>query len=95
MSDVLLVEPLPPEEAADTDNWVSCLVGAELTDIYLERMGNAGFVGVEVLSATPLSAEGWRAQPTHYRRKSGETSLNVRSAVSQKSAFRIRRSYSQ
>jgi len=61
VSDMLLAAPLPPEEAADTDNWVSCLAGAELTDTYLGRMDKAGFADIEVLSANPLSSEGWRA----------------------------------
>jgi len=62
ISDMVLVDDIPNEEAEDTANWVACLAGAEMKDIYLGRMETAGFVDVQVASETALdSNEGWRA----------------------------------
>ena len=62
ISDMVLVGDIPNEEAEDTANWVACLAGAEMKDIYLGRMETAGFVDVQVASETALdSNEGWRA----------------------------------
>ena len=62
-SDMVLVQDLPEDVAADMDNWVSCLGGAELKATYLERLRRAGFEIVEVLSEHPLeNSEGWRAE---------------------------------
>ena len=62
ISDMVLVDDIPNEEAEDTANWVACLAGAEMKDIYLSRMETAGFVDVQVASETALdSNEGWRA----------------------------------
>ena len=62
ISDMVLVDDIPNEEAEDTANWVACLAGAEMKDVYLGRMETAGFVDVQVASETALdSNEGWRA----------------------------------
>ena len=62
-SDMVLVQELPADVAADMDNWVSCLAGAELKETYLKRLSKAGFEAVEVLSEHPLdNSEGWRAE---------------------------------
>ncbi len=62
ISDMVLVDNIPNEEAEDTANWVACLAGAEMKDTYLGRMESAGFVDVQVASETPLgNDEGWRA----------------------------------
>ena len=62
ISDMVLVDDIPNEEAEDTANWVACLAGAEMKGVYLGRMETAGFVDVQVASETALdSNEGWRA----------------------------------
>ncbi|MCI0439892.1 MAG: arsenite methyltransferase [Chloroflexi bacterium] len=63
VSDMMPVEPLPEQEAANMRNWVECLSGAELKSIYLGRIENAGFQGIEVLSEAAIGdSEGWRAK---------------------------------
>ncbi|MCH7799979.1 MAG: arsenite methyltransferase [Chloroflexi bacterium] len=62
ISDMVLVEDIPTEEKEDTANWVACLAGAEMKDVYLGRMKAAGFMEIQVASETPLEDdEGWRA----------------------------------
>ena len=62
ISDMVLVDDIPNEEAEDTANWFECLAGEEMKGVYLGRMETAGFVDVQVASETALdSNEGWRA----------------------------------
>jgi len=62
VSDMVLVDDIPEDQAADTSNWVACLAGAEKKETYLGKMRDAGFAEVEVLSETPISGDdGWRA----------------------------------
>lgn len=62
ISDMVLVDDIPTEEKEDTANWVACLAGAEMKDVYLGRMRTAGFTDIHVASETRLeNDEGWRA----------------------------------
>ena len=62
VSDLVKVEEIPLEEAEDTANWVSCLAGTEMKDMYLGRIADAGFTDVEIVSDTPWkSDDDWRA----------------------------------
>ena len=62
VSDMVLVDELPEEVVSDMSQWAACLGGAELKDTYLDRMTQAGFVDVELISETPMpDADGWRA----------------------------------
>ena len=61
VSDLVKVEEIPRDEAEDIANWVSCLAGAELEDVYLGRMGAAGFTEVQVVSSAPWGEDGWLA----------------------------------
>lgn len=61
VSDLVKVDEIPQEEVADVANWVSCLAGAEMKQVYLGRIEAAGFNQVQVLSSTPWEAEGWRS----------------------------------
>ena len=61
VSDLVMVEQIPEEEARDSDNWVACLAGTEMKDVYLGRMRSAGFTDVEVVSAAQWKKEGWQA----------------------------------
>mgnify|MGYP001160566152 CR=1 FL=1 len=62
ISDMVLVDDIPNEEKEDTANWVACLAGAEMKDIYLGRIEAAGFKYIKVASETKLeNDEGWRA----------------------------------
>ncbi len=63
VSDMMPVEPLPEQEAADMRNWVECLSGAELKSIYLGRIEKAGFEDIQVLSEAAIGdSDGWRAK---------------------------------
>ena len=44
VSDMVLMEVLPEEQAVGTANWVACLAGTELKAVYLGRIADAGFV---------------------------------------------------
>ena len=61
VSDLVKIDEIPQEEAEDTANWVSCLAGTEMKDVYLGRMTSAGFTDVQVVSSAPWKEEGWRS----------------------------------
>ena len=62
VSDLVRVAEIPQEEAEDTANWVSCLAGTEMKDVYLGRMRAAGFTDIEIVSDTPWKSQvDWRA----------------------------------
>ena len=61
VSDLVKIDEIPQEEAEDTANWVSCLAGTELKDVYLGRMVTAGFTDVRVVSSAAWKEEGWRS----------------------------------
>ena len=61
VSDLVMVDAIPDEERAKSENWVSCLAGTEMEDVYLGRMRAAGFKSVEVLSQAPWKPDGWQA----------------------------------
>ena len=61
VSDLVMVDAIPDEERAKSENWVSCLAGTEMEDVYLGRMRAAGFESVEVLSQAPWKPDGWQA----------------------------------
>ena len=61
VSDLVKIAEIPQEEAEDTANWVSCLAGTEMKDVYLGRMETAGFTDVQIVSSAPWKDEGWRS----------------------------------
>ena len=61
VSDLVMVEEIPREEAEKSENWVSCLAGTESPEVYLGRMKNAGFQDVEVVSESQWGEDGWQA----------------------------------
>ena len=61
VSDLVKVADIPQEEAEDTTNWVSCLAGTEMKDVYLGRIAAAGFTDVEVISAEQWQSDGWQS----------------------------------
>ncbi len=61
VSDLVKIDEIPQEEAEDTANWVSCLAGTEMKDVYLGRMQSAGFTDVQIVSSAPWNEEGWRS----------------------------------
>lgn len=60
VSDLVRVGEIPKEEAEDDANWVECLAGTEMKDVYLRRMEAAGFREVQVISSAPWDEQGWR-----------------------------------
>ena len=61
VSDLVKIDEIPQEEAEDTANWVSCLAGTEMKDVYLGRMEAAGFTDVQVVSSAPWKDDGWQS----------------------------------
>jgi ubiquinone/menaquinone biosynthesis C-methylase UbiE len=61
VSDLVKIHEIPQEAAEDTANWVSCLAGTEMKDVYLGRMQSAGFTDVQIVSSAPWNEEGWRS----------------------------------
>ena len=61
VSDLVMVDAIPDEERAKSENWVACLAGTEMEAVYLGRMRAAGFESVEVLSQAPWKPDGWQA----------------------------------
>ena len=61
VSDLVMVDKIPDEEREKSENWVACLAGTEMEDVYLGRMRAAGFESVEVLSQAPWKPDGWQA----------------------------------
>ncbi len=62
VSDLVKIADIPQEEAEDTANWVSCLAGTEMREVYLGRIRDAGFTDIQIVSDTPWkSTDDWRA----------------------------------
>ncbi len=61
VSDLVKVAEIPQEEAEDTANWVTCLGGTEMKEVYLGRMRSAGFEDVKVIEDAPWREDGWQA----------------------------------
>ncbi len=58
VSDMVLTEDLPDDVARDLAEWASCVAGADLKDVYLQRIERAGFVDVDVVADTAMPSEG-------------------------------------
>ena len=58
VSDVMLTVELPESVRADAEALVGCIAGADLKDVYLDRMYQAGFEGITVKEEGSLGAEG-------------------------------------
>ena len=61
VSDLVKIDEIPQSEAEDTANWVSCLAGTEMKNVYLARIESVGFTQVQVVSSAPWSDVGWRS----------------------------------
>ena len=61
VSDLVKIDEIPQNEAEGTANWVSCLAGTEMKNVYLGRIESAGFTQVQVVSSAPWSDVGWRS----------------------------------
>ena len=62
ISDLMLTDELPGYVSSDIDNWTHCLAGAELINVYINRMRESGFSKVEITSNVPYrggSEEDW------------------------------------
>lgn len=57
VSDIVTDGPLPPPLMDNLAGWVGCINGALDQQIYLEKLGQAGFVEVAIQSRTPYGAE--------------------------------------
>jgi hypothetical protein len=56
VSDLVLINELPPELRSSITAYVGCVSGADIRGTYLERISKAGFEGVEIVneSSFPL-----------------------------------------
>jgi arsenite methyltransferase len=59
VSDIVLLDDLPPALKADADLWASCVAGAMLEEEYLAAMRAAGLENVEVASRVIVDARGY------------------------------------
>ena len=48
ISDILLTEPLPPEVLQSAAALIGCVAGAEIEDVYVGHIRDAGFVDIEL-----------------------------------------------
>ncbi len=53
VSDMTLEQDLPEALSSDPKMWSSCVAGADLKEVYLERMRRAGFAEVRISESTP------------------------------------------
>jgi SAM-dependent methyltransferase len=58
VSDIVVTEELPLEVQADVNNWTGCIAGAQLQDVYLGQMADAGFSEIEIVTSVPTSSGG-------------------------------------
>jgi SAM-dependent methyltransferase len=54
LSDVVLLQPLPPELANSSAAYLGCVAGASLKSDYLEMLSAAGFTDVQVVGESPF-----------------------------------------
>ena len=50
VSDIVTIGEMPEKERNDMDSWASCVSGAIDADLYLDKMRNAGFEDVRIVS---------------------------------------------
>ncbi|MFW6194913.1 MAG: arsenite methyltransferase [Chloroflexota bacterium] len=58
VSDIVLTGELPEEVRNDMDQWASCVAGAQLKDVYLGEIAEAGFTRIEVMEERAAGPEG-------------------------------------
>ncbi len=58
VSDIVVTEELPLEVQADVNSWTGCIAGAQLQDVYLAQMADAGFTDIEIVTSVPTSSGG-------------------------------------
>ena len=58
VSDIVVTEELPLDVQADVNNWTGCIAGAQLQDVYLGQMADAGFSEIEIVTSVPTSSGG-------------------------------------
>lgn len=58
VSDIVVTEELPLEVQADVNSWTGCIAGAQLQDVYLGQMADAGFSEIEIVTSVPTSSGG-------------------------------------
>ena len=57
VSDILAGRELPQSVSENPGEWSACVAGADLIEVFLARMGRAGFAEVAIREAMPLSRE--------------------------------------
>jgi arsenite methyltransferase len=58
VSDIVVTEELPLDVQADVNSWTGCLAGAQLQDVYLGQLADAGFSEIEIVTNVPTSSGG-------------------------------------
>ena len=57
VSDILLEQELPEAVRRDPEEWSACAAGADLKEVYLERVRRAGFADVAIVEVIPARQE--------------------------------------
>jgi SAM-dependent methyltransferase len=60
ISDLVRSPDAGPDRGDDMEDWVACLGGTEPRDVYLDRIRDAGFGQVELVSSEPWRSRRWR-----------------------------------
>ena len=58
VSDIVVTEELPLDVQADVNNWTGCIAGAQIEEVYLGQMADAGFSEIEIVTSVPTSSGG-------------------------------------
>ena len=58
VSDIVVTEELPLDVQVDVNNWTDCIAGAQIQDVYLRQMADAGFSDIEIVTSAPTSSGG-------------------------------------
>ena len=58
VSDIVVTEELPLDVQADVNSWTGCIAGAQLQDVYLGQLADAGFSEIEIVTNVPTSSGG-------------------------------------
>jgi SAM-dependent methyltransferase len=64
ISDIVLLKELPEQIKNSVDNYVGCISGSIMKDVYLSKIKKAGFVGIEIMAEKSFSLEFLANDPT-------------------------------
>ncbi len=77
VSDIVLDRPLPEALAQDVLAWTGCVSGAELSEVYFEKVRAAGLAEVEILREVDYAASLAKAAPEEAEALLGRLGLTI------------------